>query len=209
MERCHAIFLDEKPILNYLRKYGRGSKSKDYEFVIAILVKRLFEKNTGLPYCISFELKNELLKYKPDFNTDDSNHIKDVLENNRIEKTLTDFALVKGTASLHEKNGWGFQLKRFQNKTTTNIIEEFIQYIDRISKDNSAGEVGLMVILDLFDNIDLQERKVFKKELESKKINKYFDIPSASFKKVFVFSGKSIETVALTEIWPSLRQVAM
>ncbi len=85
MTKFPVIYFEENPIIEYLRLYGHGHNSKDYELAISIWIKRLYEKNSKSksPYCVAFELKEELNKTNPDFDPMNIDHVKDIIENLR------------------------------------------------------------------------------------------------------------------------------
>lgn len=206
-----SFFLDEGTILDYLRVYGHDPDSKDYEFFAAILVKRLFEENSGQPYCIAFELRESLLKYKPDFLAGNLEHVKDVLENNRVENTPIDFLLVQGNVTSHQKEGYGFQLKRYTRNSSGSLNEDISQYINSISAEKypRLGEVGLIVIPSKRNGQSLFGKNT---TFNLKAIAKSLRLSQDSFKKILIlmsFEDSENRLVSLSELWPGRKQLTM
>jgi len=56
MTKFPVIYFEEASIIEYLKLYGHGHNSKDYELTISIWVKRLYKKNSNSnsPRAIAF-----------------------------------------------------------------------------------------------------------------------------------------------------------
>ncbi len=202
-----VIFLDEKPITDYLSIFGHGSDSKDYELAIAVWVKRLFEKSTSQSYCVAFALTEDLRKSTPAFNSSKPDYVKKVFEKLRKEDTLIDFLLVKGTAEKHEDIGWGFQLKRFGKGIRSDFIEKLSKFITKKSLVN-VEEEGLIVIPDPEEDLNDAELKSIKEGFSAKLLSDKIKIDEKSYKKIFIL-GKTETHISLTEIFPGFMQISM
>lgn len=211
MTKFPVIYFEEAPIIEYLRLYGHGYNSRDYELAICVWIKRLYEKNSndGRPYCVAFELKEKLRRTNPSFNPTNISEVKDVIENRRREDTPSDFILVKGVASSKPKTGWGFQLKRFGKKIKQNFEQELVNYINKLLQKSRPGEVGLIVIPESDENLQPIEIKELKNiGLETKRISQQLKTNNTSY-KLIKFLNKIGPKVFLTELWPKQHTIEM
>lgn len=209
MTKFPVIYFEESPIIEYLRRYGHGHNSKDYELAISIWIKRLYERNSNSPYCVAFELKEELRKTNPNFNPANISDVKDVIENRRREDTPLDFILVKGVASSKPNTGWGVQLKRFGKNIKQNFEQELVKYINKLLQKSQPGEVGLIVIPEADESlqpIEIQELKNIG--LVTKKISKQLKTNNNSYKFI-KFLSKIDSKIFLTELWPKQHTIEM
>lgn len=211
MTKFPVIYFEETPIIEYLRLYGHGHNSKDYELAISIWIKRLYEKNSksSSPYCVAFELQEELKKTNPFFDPTNIADVKDVIENRRREDTPLDFILVKGTAFSKPTTGWGFQLKRFGKNIKRNFEQELIDYINKLLKKNQPGEAGLIVIPEADENlqpIEMQELKNIG--LKTKRITQKLK-PNTNSYKLIKFLNITDSEMLLTELWPKQHTIEM
>lgn len=144
--KYQAIFLEEKPLLDYVLNKQIKIGSKDYELLVAIWLRRLAVKYTKKPHCIAFELKDELKRLVPNFDHLNPSHIKEVLEKHRKEGAH-DIFLPEGTAANHKSEGPAFELKRFKAQKTTpaDFIEETVNYIESFRKEYGKTSAVLMI----------------------------------------------------------------
>lgn len=206
-----VVYFEESPIVNYLKLYGHGYNSKDYELAISLWIKRLYEKNANdnSPYCVAFELKEELEKTNPNFDPLNIGEVKDVIENKRKESTPLDFILVKGIPSSKPTTGWGIQLKRFGKNVKQNFEQELVSYINKLLQKNQPGEVGLIVIPEPDEHLQPMEIQELKNTgLEVEKINQQLKTNENSFKFI-KFLGKTDFKITLTELWPKQHRIEM
>lgn len=209
MTKFPIIYFEEGPIIEYLRLYGHGHNSKDYELAISIWIKRLYEKNSNNPYCVAFELKEELSKTNPNFDSANISDVKEVIENRRREDTPLDFILVKGTVSSKPKTGWGIQLKRFGINIKQNFEQELVNYINNLLLENQPGEVGLVVIPEADENLQPVELEELKNtSLVTSRISQELNTNSNSY-KLIKFLSKKGSKIFLTELWPKQHTIEM
>lgn len=209
MTKFPVIYFEEGPIIKYLKLYGHGHNSKDYELVISIWIKRLYEKNSNSPYCIAFELKEELSETNPNFDPTNISDVKKVIENRRMEDTPLDFILVKGTVSSKPKTGWGIQLKRFGINIKQNFEQELVIYLNNLLLKNQPGEVGLVVIPEADEDLQLVELEELKNTgLITSKISPKLNTNNNSYKFI-KFLSKTGSKIFLTELWPRQQTIGM
>jgi len=211
MTKFPVIYFEEAPIIEYLRLYGHGHNSTDYELAISIWIKRLHEKNSKSksPYCIAFELKEELNKTNPDFDSMNIDHVKDIIENRRRQDTPLDFILVKGDVSSGPKMGWGFQLKRFGKNIKQNFEQELVNYVNKLLQNTQPGEAGLIVIPEADKNLQPVETQELKGiGLRIKNISQQLKTNGNSY-KLIKFLSNSGSKIVLTELWPNQHTIEM
>lgn len=208
MSKIDAYFVGENTIRAFLTKYGKGYKSKDHEFAIAVHVKRIFEKVWGKECCIAFELKEPL-----------SEHIKDlaalerinfILRNKTKEDTPIDFAIVRGNTKQHEADGFAFQLKRFGIGIHHDFKDKLADYItkDIPKKTGKCENVGLIIVLDPDENLDKEELKQINENFGLQEFRERLQIKNYPYEKIYLL-GKDTNLMHLTEIWPNLNQLTL
>jgi len=189
-----TVFFDEKTIRTFLRLYGRGSKSKDYEFLVAIILNRFFTDIWNKPCIIGFKLKN---KYAYSLSRKESTNIikiANILKKQIDEDDPIDLIVAPGTIgsiTYRIKKGIGFQLKRFgtnSDKSDTNFL---IEYLNNLYKKYAKTNASLFLILDT------------GKRINFKKIQKYFPIKNFPFERV-MFMAVSEKQLIIGEFWPNL-----
>lgn len=211
MTKFPVIYFEEVPIIEYLRLYGHGHNSKDYELAISVWIKRLYEKHSKSksPYCIAFELKEELNKTNPDFDPMNIDHVKNIIENRRRQDTPLDFILVKGDVSSKPNTGWGFQLKRFGKNIKQNFEQELVNYVNKLLQKTQPGEAGLIVIPEADEDLQPVETQELKNiGLKTKKISQQLKTEGNSY-KLIKFLSKSGSKIVLTELWPKQHTIEM
>lgn len=209
MTKFPVIYFEESPIIEYLKRFGHGYNLKDYELAISIWIRRLYEKNSKSDYCVAFELKEELKRTNPNFNSTNPSDVKDVIENRRREDTPLDFILVKGVVSSKPKSGWGFQLKRFGKNVKQNFEQDLINSINKLLRESRPGEVGLIVIPEADENLQPIEIEELKNiGLKTKKISQQLKTDNNSY-KLIKFLSRTGSKVFLTELWPNQHTIEM
>jgi len=195
-DRRSVLFIDEKPLINYLDFYGKGAGSLDYEIAICIWVKRMFENAGKRKYCVAFELEEPLERIMPNFDSGNPRHIKHVLDY-RKSNTPADFYIVKGFAGRHEDKGLGFQLKRFGIGIKSSFAGRLVDYLNKVLLRYRPGEVGLIVIIDADPNLDPSELSTLQKSGIPIELFDKVKVPVKSFRKVFLMG----ETASRDEVY--------
>lgn len=201
MYRYPVVFLDEKPLVHYMRKNGNGWESKDYELAVAIWLKRALDNSKRKQHCIAFELKEELSKCVPNFNFQNPDDIKQALQKHKREGAH-DFFIVEGTAAKHQKEGLAFQLKRLMNKDVANpnFVDGLVDYIKDMSTKYAKTGSALIIIPE-------PNKETFLLPNEGKKLSAKIrqDLESRNFpfKEVLIMGKTADDNVCFTEIWPA------
>lgn len=189
-----VVFLDEKAIRAFLKLYGRGPNSKDYEFLMAILLKRFCELQWGQNCCMAFKLKEKYANNLPGFNFGSIEEVRDILRKQIDEDDSIDVAIVRGRTDNPEnkpdEKGPAFQLKRFGKNTTADDVNALIDYLNnKIPKKYAKTLTSLVVILDT------------KKEIDFKMVRDSLITENYPFIRIMVMWMES-NKVCIGEIWP-------
>ncbi|MBI2590448.1 MAG: hypothetical protein HYW33_01000 [Candidatus Blackburnbacteria bacterium] len=210
MSKIDAYFVGENTIRAFLTKYGKGYKSKDHEFAIAVHVKRIFEKAWEKECCIAFELKEPLVTPIADDDLSALEKVNLILRDKTREATPVDFAIVIGNTHQHEADGFAFQLKRFGMGITSDFKEKLISYIEKTipRKIAKSENIGLIVVLDLDENLNDEEMKEIEENFGLEEFSKQLQIISYPFEKIYLL-GKDPKLIHLTEVWPNFSQLTL
>lgn len=207
--KIDAYFVGENTIKAFLTKYGKGYRSKDHEYAIAVYVKRIFERVWGIECCIGLELKEPLSAPKGD-DLSPLEMVNKVLRKKTKEDTPIDFAIVKGNTKKHEADGFAFQLKRFGMGIKDNFKTALASYITKEipRKTGKCEDVGLIIALDPDENLNEEELQSITKNFGLQAFSKSLKISNYPYEKVFLL-GKDPNVVHLTEIWPNFSQLTL
>lgn len=192
METMKAIFLDEKTIRAFLKSYNRGPNSKDYELLMAIILKRFCELQWDNECCMAFKIKD---KYANDdlegFNLVKIDKLHDILKKQIDEDDTIDVAIVPGHIENPEKKGPAFQLKRFGKNPNERNTKDLIDYLNnKIPRKYTKTETSLCIILDPIDEIS------FPMVRESLIIDNY------PFNRIMFIWMTKENKICIGEIWP-------
>jgi hypothetical protein len=176
-ENC--IHLPPSAIKDYLRTYGNGPQTKDYELIMALVAERLFADMKSLDRAfIGIPVKPDLFR-KLDGGELNLDEVKEVLDE-QIENTLMDFCIMDGASSidgLGRSQGWGIQAKRFGLGQKQRDVNELIDFINSTSQECAPNEYTLMVFVEVDGGFDLET------------IKQGIDFDNFSFDKLILLSG--------------------
>lgn len=156
--KSQFIFFDRRTILDFLRNFGNGSESKDYEFIVALILSRVFEEMWKCPNVIGFELLQKFARNIPDLGIMDIEQARDIIRNCVESYTPIDLAIARGTIGHYDKKGAAFQLKRFGKEKHQKSTDALIDFLNGMPKKYSKEEITLVLILDPgieFNNIKI------------------------------------------------------
>ncbi|MBI2414603.1 hypothetical protein HYV31_02010 [candidate division WWE3 bacterium] len=144
-DKNNVFLVTEEALINALEKYGKGINSKDYEFAVSIHMKRNLEKSYNSPFCIAFEIKNDIRNLSRNFKPTPE-ETNDIIRKMLNENTPVDFGLVKGTIDKHDPTAFAFQVKKFPIHNLGTFNEDLVTYINKVSGGYRSGEVSLIVV---------------------------------------------------------------
>ena len=146
-----SVFFTTETIANFLLQYGKKSTSKDYEFIIAVMLKNYCEKQWGERCKIGFEFKPTLLAKLPRKDTFELEleRVAELLRDGINEDTPIDCIIVPENPD--EKGyfrGCGFQIKRFGIGQETVDTNSLIEFINSLKHKYSKSDTCLVIIFD-------------------------------------------------------------
>ena len=139
------FYIDDKILAEYLSKYGRGPRSKDYEYTISLYARSYFENKLGENLVIAFEQNNKNHKY-PDFFTPNLEQLREILNLYNEEKTPVDFLLAPTISGNFTGYAYPFQIKRFFMNPKDNTAEELATYINKKANNYYSEDVSLIIV---------------------------------------------------------------
>ena len=186
----------------YLKKYGRGLNTKDYEYHIALYAHAFYEKRLKQEFVLAYEVNDKPHSYPPQMGEINAEVLKDIIQNHFKENTDVDFVLAPRINAEEGKFGYPFQLKKFvagEEDVTSSGVAEYIN-----EKASRYRNKELTMIVIPVNKVDRDVQKRFDiNELKSKlKIN-----DNALFAVLMVqsYNGKAI----LRPIWHSTKAKAL
>lgn len=188
-----TVFFNEETIRTFFRQYSKGSKSKDYEFLVAIILNRFLEDIWNKPCVIGFKLKRKYSHLLPRKGLTNIVEIASIFKKQIDEDDPIDLVIVPGTIKsmpYKTKGGIGFQLKRFGMNSGKSDTNALIKYLTNISKRYAKTNTSLFLILDTGERVNF------------KKIQKCFPLKNFPFERV-MFMAVSQEQLIIGEIWPN------
>jgi hypothetical protein len=196
MDKHNVFMIDEAPLIDAIKKYGKGAESKDYEYGVSIYMKRKLEEQYKEPFCITFEVKPGKIDIRRQFKAS-AEEVHKILREMLQEDTPVDFGLVKGTIDNHEESAFAFQVKKFLGDANGTYNQELLSYIHKVLGKYRPGEASLIVLPSL-KNVPVNTGKNIQVDIEY--LRKNIVVPNGSFQAVFilVYDNKAI----IRQIWP-------
>jgi hypothetical protein len=151
-----ALSFSEEAIVDFLKKYGKGPTSKDYEFVTAIVVKRFCESQWNMNCQIGFHIKPRYASSLPATGNIDLPTLADLLRNGIDESNPVDFVITRESNGIRQ--GMPFQVKRFGLGRKKNDTDELIAYLNTFPSSFSKVDASLAIVFDGI-NIDFPKLK--------------------------------------------------
>jgi hypothetical protein len=203
--KTNIFYVSEEALIEAIRRlYPNKIKSKDYEYLISIYVKRIFERHDNKTYKITFELNSK--QQEPNgFLELTSDEIIKILRTYLKENTDVDFGLAPVKESgVFEKYAYPFQVKRFIGFSKDNFLLELVKFIEEKSRHYVSPETTLVVMPQFSFTKDdvLNARIVGFSEYFFRDVANKISINGKPLRSVLIFSIKEIEP-ALTQVWPN------
>lgn len=201
----NIFYVSEETLIEAIRRlYPDNIKSKDYEYLISIYVKRIFERHDNKTYKITFELnsKHQEPHGPRELTTDE---VLNILRTYLKENTDVDFGL-----SPIDKNGrfegysYPFQVKRFIGSSKTNYLDDLIKFIEKKTAHYKSLETSLIIIPELLSSDkDVSKANIvgFSEEFFRAVANK-IKIHEKSLRSILIFSLRDGDP-ELTQVWPN------
>lgn len=194
----NVFYIKEESLLQILAVHGRGPDTKDYEYIVSILAKRLFESKFRQPFTIVFEVNNKhkVMPGNVKLTADEGNEI---LRTYLEENTPVDFGLAPGTPGKFEGYAYPFQVKRFIGKSIDNMENELVKFINSKIIHYNDPNLSLIIIPEL---PDISPPNRIDKKVSITDIQKGLTIKKNPLRSIFlleIYNNKE----RLIQIWPT------
>lgn len=199
MDKHRVFIIDEGPLIEAISKYGKGFESKDYEYAVSIYMKRTLERMYKKSFCMVFDLNNKDNDNRRVFSPTPEETIK-ILREKLLENTPVDFGLVSGTVSNPSGEAFAFQVKKFLIKSTANVNDRILEYINKVLAKYRPGETSLIVI----PSLESKDDSIELPKLNIKMLREKIVVPKDSFKGVFIMFYNN--EVKVKQLWPPLEK---
>jgi len=196
MNKSKKFIIDEKTLIETIKKYGKGIDSKDYEYAVSILMKRKLEASYHTQFSICFEIKPGVDGPARIVNPTAEDTIQ-ILREMLNEDTPVDFGLVKGTVDNHSEEAFAFQVKRFDGPSKETFNKDLLEYLHKVLNKFRPGETNLVVIPRLQENPSNQGQSV---NLDVKFLKNNLAVPKQSFLSIFILFYDNRSRVI--QLWP-------
>jgi len=152
----HRIFyISDEKLIEYLKKYGRGANSKDYEFSVSLHAKSFWERKLKQKLSVVFEQNDKMHDYPQQFSPT-LEDLKEILRTYNKEDTPIDFALAP-ISSEGDFIGlaYPFQIKKFMPNFEDDLSIKFAEFINKKTnsyRDNDLCMIFLPIIPGIKEN---------------------------------------------------------
>lgn len=151
------FWTNKNAIRDYIRKYGKGPSSKDYELVVSLILAQFFEEQFGKECYIGFELDESHAREVPKQGINTLDEIAKVLKKKVTERTPVDVAISPCFTATRRGRGISFQLKRFGKDPKDKDTDALIRFLnkDLPERYQSGMRITLVLILESGSELDL------------------------------------------------------
>lgn len=185
-----VIFFREEALLDYLRSRGRGMLTKDYEFLVSIILCRFHRKKTSTSHVVGFEIKPEHERALPKTGQLDINGIADILQRQIQEQTPVDVVIAAGEIDGKSKRGQPYQIKRLGARGAQLDTDVLVAFINNLHRKYAKVAARVMLILETDQLIDFT------------RVRNEIDMIAFPFDAV-MFIAVSEGKILVGEIWPN------
>lgn len=200
--KTNIFYVSEENLIEAVRRlYPDNIKSKDYEYLISIYVKRIFERHDNRTYKITFELNNKHQEQSGSVELTPDETVE-ILRTYKEEDTPVDFGLAPvAKDGKFEGYSYPFQVKRFIGFSKENFLKELTKFIDEKSRHYSSTQTSLVVIPELaLSKNDISKANILE-------FSEDFFGEIANSLNTIQYSLRSILTLSINEDEPVLVQV--
>lgn len=189
-----VVIFNKNTIRDFLRTYGKGSESKDYEFLTSIVLSTFCEEQWKERCVIGFKLKDKYSKDIPSWGSASIEQVRDILRKRTDEDTPVDIVIApisKMTSNRRIIKGEAFQLKRLGKNFKEKNTQSLIDYLNNIiPRKYAKTKASLFLILERGGKVDFKE------------IQEALDTTNYPFHRI-MFLLKSGGEIRIGEIWPN------
>lgn len=154
--KSEFTFFTKEAVKKFLGNYGK-EKTKDYEFAVALIMHRFYERIWGENFWIGFRIKSKYSNYLPDYNSKQEitlEKIADLLHKYINEDGYVDFVIAK-MVDISKAQGTIFQVKQFGIGRDKKDTGELISYINSFYKKYNKADADLVIFLGDGVNVNI------------------------------------------------------
>ncbi|NMC35607.1 hypothetical protein GYA49_01030 [Candidatus Beckwithbacteria bacterium] len=196
----NIFFLNAEILKQYLKQYGRGVHSKDYEFAISVHAKEYFEEKLNQQFVITFEQNSKRHNFPNRF-TPSLEQLREILTTYNEEDTPVDFALAPVSADKLEGYAYPFQIKRFYSTSLDRANEKLAAFINEKANKYRSSQVGLIIVPQM------RGQETNTKSFDIKDLKSKLNIQEGAIRAVYVFQFFN-ETPKFIGLWASQEALA-
>ncbi len=187
-----CLWLNTDAVADFLKKFGKGPQSKDYEMATSVCLAKFCEGQFGKKCDIGFPLKEVFSKEVYGMGAVTIEEIADILRNKVNNDTPIDVIITPETNIFdRRRKGLTFQLKRF-GKGQKDGTEALIRYLNKDIKQKYAQAPMVSLVL-LMECVEMDARKV-RDEFVSEKF---------PFSRVMFIALSTDKKLQIGEFWPN------
>ncbi len=187
-----CIWLSTEAVVDFLRQFGRGSQSKDYEIVASLFLAKFCEEQVGKKCDIGFPLKDSSSKEVYAKSSITIEEIAGILRKKVDEDTPVDVIITaEANVFSRRRNGLTFQLKRF-GKGQKDGTDSLINYLNKDIKQKyaPAPRVSLVLFMECT-------------EMDTRRVREEFVSEKFPFEKVMFIALSTDKKFQIGEFWPN------
>ena len=140
-------YFSRQIVSNFLESVGGGTPTKNFEFIAALLMHRIYEKQWNAPTMIGFYMKAKWQELLSKNDHPAPKLLMQALQDGIDELGPIDFVIAAEGVGYQE-----FQLKRFGVKEAT--TEALVDYLNGLKKQHAHTDAACLVVVTYFELID-------------------------------------------------------
>lgn len=202
--KTKMFYVSEERLIEAIRSlYPDKIKSKDYEYLISIYTKRIFEKQYKKSFYITFELDSKHEESDQAIKLTSAETIK-IIRTYLEENTPVDFGLapILENGEL-EGFSYPFQTKRFIKYTKDNFLNDLVNFIEIKAAYYQSPNLSLLILpmVAVSNYAEKNARFVWISEAFLKTVADKIRLKKIQLRTILIFLLKDGKP-ELSQIWP-------
>ena len=153
-ETDKALYFPDYAIMEFLRSYGKGPNSKDYEFVTALVLQKFCQRQWKVPCQIGFKIKPKYSSALPAEGMITLSDMANLFRKGIDEDNPIDVIIGK-VVETPPIPGMQFQIKLFGKGQSNLGTEGLAQFINSLGKKYAKVSLTrLLIVLDMGVEVD-------------------------------------------------------
>jgi hypothetical protein len=145
----NIVHLFSREVVSDFLDTKKETRSKNFEFMAALMMQRLYEQQWGTPTMIGFYMTEEYARLLDKNDGSDRALLIDAIANGIEEDHHIDFVICSASEQYLQE----FQLKRFGMRGQENTTEALITYLNEFKRQYSRTDAACLIALTSFDEI--------------------------------------------------------